>query len=302
MFRSTRNAFTLIELLVVIAIIAILAAILFPVFAQAREKARQTVCISNLKQDSLAVMQYVQDYDETFPQAGPLDVYGGEWLSGSSGPGGAFSAKIWTTPANNRPITSASGQLRAVTWGNSIQPYIKNYGVYDCPSTDSIPNGGTVFNSTPPRVAFTFNGDLQMYTDAGILAPAAVIMFWTGHQKNAWVGYSDSNPQLNCPDPTSACIYQPTANANGNCPQANGGTDVLIVYGGQNNYTVWVHGQGDNFLYTDGHAKWVPLHTDYHTDPFGYEDKNGGIIDPNGYYYPWEDGCHAYLFRPDYQP
>ncbi|MFO8079163.1 MAG: prepilin-type N-terminal cleavage/methylation domain-containing protein [Armatimonadota bacterium] len=63
-----RAGFTLIELLVVIAIIAILAAILFPVFARAREKARQSSCLSNVKQLNLGVMMYVQDYDETFPQ------------------------------------------------------------------------------------------------------------------------------------------------------------------------------------------------------------------------------------------
>jgi prepilin-type N-terminal cleavage/methylation domain-containing protein/prepilin-type processing-associated H-X9-DG protein len=63
----SRRGFTLIELLVVIAIIAILAAILFPVFAKAREKARQSSCLSNLKQIALATLQYVQDYDETFP-------------------------------------------------------------------------------------------------------------------------------------------------------------------------------------------------------------------------------------------
>ena len=65
--RLSRRGFTLIELLVVIAIIAILAAILFPVFAQAREKARQTSCLSNLKQSGTATLMYVQDYDETFP-------------------------------------------------------------------------------------------------------------------------------------------------------------------------------------------------------------------------------------------
>ena len=64
---SNRRAFTLIELLVVIAIIAILAAILFPVFAQARDKARSASCLSNEKQLGLAFMQYVQDYDEAFP-------------------------------------------------------------------------------------------------------------------------------------------------------------------------------------------------------------------------------------------
>src|SRR5579862_7792696 len=66
--RTTRRAFTLIELLVVIAIIAILAAILFPVFAQARASARQVSCISNVKQFSLGVLMYAQDYDESIPK------------------------------------------------------------------------------------------------------------------------------------------------------------------------------------------------------------------------------------------
>ncbi|HVK02941.1 MAG TPA: DUF1559 domain-containing protein [Armatimonadaceae bacterium] len=89
--------FTLIELLVVIAIIAILAAILFPVFAQAREKARQASCSSNLKQIGLAIMQYQQDYDETFPR-GADDGFGNAW------------------PA-------------------AIQPYAKSLDIFRCPSS-----------------------------------------------------------------------------------------------------------------------------------------------------------------------
>lgn len=97
-----QRGFTLIELLVVIAIIAILAAILFPVFAKAREKARQSSCLNNVKQISLAILQYCQDYDEGFP-----NIY--QWNS-SSGP----------------------------FWGiiQSTEPYVKSTQVHDCPSAD----------------------------------------------------------------------------------------------------------------------------------------------------------------------
>src|SRR5579871_3614581 len=103
---NRRFGFTLIELLVVIAIIAILAAILFPVFAQAREKARQTSCLSNLKQQGTATYMYVQDYDETFP----LALYIGNTGTGPCG----FASY------------------------HAIVPYQKNADVQKCPS-DSTP-------------------------------------------------------------------------------------------------------------------------------------------------------------------
>ena len=100
-----RGAFTLIELLVVIAIIAILAAILFPVFAQAREKARQAACLSNEKQIALAIIAYSQDYDE-------------QMTFGSSSSG------------------------RGDGWASLVYPYVKAIGVYACPDDTTNPGGG----------------------------------------------------------------------------------------------------------------------------------------------------------------
>src|SRR5436305_12728141 len=100
-----RSGFTLIELLVVIAIIAILAAILCPVFAQAREKARQANCLSNFKQIGLGVMMYVQDWDETYPTSRFYALKGG----------------------------SDCGQ-KIVTWKAETAPYVKNLNGYKCPS------------------------------------------------------------------------------------------------------------------------------------------------------------------------
>ncbi len=107
--RFKKSAFTLIELLVVIAIIAILAAILFPVFAQAREKARQTSCLSNAKQLGLGVMMYAQDYDEQYPMTA------------------------------NYGMPSATRMI----WSDMVVPYLKNKDIFKCPSAvaPGYPNG-----------------------------------------------------------------------------------------------------------------------------------------------------------------
>ena len=113
--NAKQKAFTLIELLVVIAIIAILAAILFPVFARARENARRASCASNLKQIGLATMQYAQDYDER--------LYAHRYNSGTDS-----NPLIAQDP-------SISGAARDKTfWATLIQPYLKSYQVFVCPS------------------------------------------------------------------------------------------------------------------------------------------------------------------------
>lgn len=126
--NNARRAFTLIELLVVIAIIAILAAILFPVFAQAREKARQVSCTSNLKQIALGGLLYAQDYDDNFCQE-QYPVWPGSWK------GKAYTGTwiYWHT------IYLYDGsQWTADMNGGALQPYMKNAPIQECPSARGV--------------------------------------------------------------------------------------------------------------------------------------------------------------------
>lgn len=137
-----KSGFTLIELLVVIAIIAILAAILFPVFAKAREKARQATCLSNVKQIGNAIMMYVQDYDECFPL---------EWL-GVDGP-------TFYNTGNLVRLTEAD------PYGNYqplVYPYVKNFRVFMCPS------GTWGFNA----MSFAHDYGMNCYIGYGFAATA----------------------------------------------------------------------------------------------------------------------------------
>ena len=118
-----KKGFTLIELLVVIAIIAILAAILFPVFARAREKARQSNCLSNTKQLMTGILMYAQDYDETMPRV-------------------SITVASWVMPAGG---INTSGIM---PWNCSILPYIKNVQIFNCPSVSLGWDGGPIDDAT----------------------------------------------------------------------------------------------------------------------------------------------------------
>jgi prepilin-type N-terminal cleavage/methylation domain-containing protein/prepilin-type processing-associated H-X9-DG protein len=120
--KTMKRGFTLIELLVVIAIIAILAAILFPVFARARENARRTSCQNNMKQIALGAKQYIGDYDETYPATGTAS-----------------------------STTDTSG------WSVVLQPYIKSIQVLQCPSEPTAPGGATAYNGAYTDYAYNSN-------------------------------------------------------------------------------------------------------------------------------------------------
>lgn len=288
--------FTLIELLVVIAIIAILAAILFPVFAQARDKARSATCQSNLKQNGSALMMYAQDYDETYPFGEVPNTYN-DWLTGKPVVYWAYYANV----AN--PVYPDT-----LMWANSIQPYAKNNKIFGCPSAVTA-------YLTEPIVSFTYNGLLHNTTMAAVNQPASLPMVWEGLGKQSST-YVYSSPYLNC-GTSATCTYVPTAKG---CNSSNPGAPSNLGY-----FNGFIHGQGVNILYQDGHVKQLnvgPLGSSYYSSGGGW----GGTSTPSasrrtqpyksygsygyasGSYAPYYTGdvnfddytCHPYMFRPEF--
>jgi prepilin-type N-terminal cleavage/methylation domain-containing protein/prepilin-type processing-associated H-X9-DG protein len=283
-----KRGFTLIELLVVIAIIAILAAILFPVFAQARDKARQTGCLSNCKQLGTAIMMYVQDHDDTYPLA-----FG--WVAGT----GWLWNFMHVAPHDWPNSTHVRVLASPVHWVNSVQPYVKNLGVLGCPSGPEVrlPHAGLTYDAPKKPWAltsYTYNGLLHSYPMAGVASPASLPMVWEGFGKARTMGGAFSNPSLSCPVPDAPCLYQPRAN--NACPGGNGGQGPMFALYG----TMFIHSHGATFLMADGHAKWRRLGgsatSNANVDPYTNYD---GAGNPTHY---WWNGCHAWLFRPDFQP
>lgn len=157
---KTRVAFTLIELLVVIAVISIIAAILFPVFAQAREKARQTACLSNQRQLGMAFLAYAQDNDEQLP--GTTDGF-----AGAGKPGGWLFYSVFGTPA--------AAPVFDVTRGD-LFPYVKNKAVYVCPSDGPGQTAGDSYSINSCLVTYLKPGVNSGKPLSAFAAPAATML------------------------------------------------------------------------------------------------------------------------------
>ncbi|MBC8137181.1 MAG: DUF1559 domain-containing protein [Fibrella sp.] len=213
--------FTLIELLVVIAIIAILAAILFPVFAQAREKARTASCLSNQKQIALAIMQYVQDYDESLP------------LSEFAGGGGA----TWENVIN--PYVKA---------GDAVGTYTRSGAIWACPSF-AHPEEWSQYKGLDNVFAWG-----TPITLADVDEPAGKIMVF-----EAGSNFPPSDPQTwGYRDSTSAewfwtSTYTVPAAFAKDCDGKFPGD-----WGGCNRYPRYRHNGTSNFVFIDGHSKALP--------------------------------------------
>ena len=215
-----KKGFTLIELLVVIAIIAILAAILFPVFAQAQEKARQTSCLSNLKQLGTAMILYCDDWDDAFPKVVPQkdpivigedpdgDYHGealsDEWKGYPGAEGCAYVLANWTD-------FGVQNYGFVYTWADSIYPYVKNTNMYKCPTVGDWISYG--YNPFCPDA-----GGM-----ASVKSPSERVMFGdTVSEEDYW----------NC------CV------------------PGLITVSVSKQGDVLRHNKGSNFCLCDGHAKY----------------------------------------------
>ncbi|RYG22504.1 prepilin-type N-terminal cleavage/methylation domain-containing protein [bacterium] len=312
---NLRRAFTLIELLVVIAIIAILAAILFPVFAQAKLAAKKTSDLSNLKQFATASMIYASDEDDNFMNQAGKRCDGG-WN---------FNSRSYVPYDWNRSIFTADqgGSCNARTRSavsmppNEIFPYMKSAAMMLMPGvTAASPPTGAEWDYSPANllkpptdITYSMNGLLSEMSNAAVVSPATVPLWWPGFGRQAFKGYTYTNPFLICADGSQSCRFNGGGATFGSCGRNDQHTPDGISNGSQSgmgniNYgTVWAFGKTQNWAYADGHAKSRPTGTgDPKTDPFVRTDQylRDGIPAQNIVYIDTQ--CHVPLFRPDYQP
>jgi prepilin-type N-terminal cleavage/methylation domain-containing protein len=233
---SKKRGFTLIELLVVIAIIAILAAILFPVFARARENARRASCISNVKQIGLGVLQYLQDYDARFP--------------------GTVTERQATDAARFGAVADTADARAVFSFRAKLQPYIKSVQVFRCPSAPDWGKAG-------PGQWYTT--DYGFHLNEGKFSSGFGQQAW--YSANPDFGYNEDTTESSIERPAEFIVTAEAARGNGD-PSRGGlypmSTPAQNWYPGSGLAEVstqaraWTrHFDGAVYGFSDGHAKWL---------------------------------------------
>jgi hypothetical protein len=247
-----------------------------------------------------AFQLYLSDHDDTFPLGWGQDAAGVHmWdfahyvpadypvgAGGGAGGDGSYARRVVASPS---------------AWANSIQSYVRNWDMYAGPGLPAV-SGGGVSLATPAtgkrrvNVTYTYNGLLSGYGASGVASPSRLPLAWPGRGKAAMIGGSLANPTLFCQQANLPCSYVPSV---AGCNAAiNGQQSVMFTLSG----SMWVYTQGGNFVSADTSAKFrrlgaqlAPQDTNFAVDPYTGYNAQGFP----GFY--WWDGCHAWLFRPDYQ-
>lgn len=226
-----KRGFTLIELLVVIAIIAILASILFPVFARARDNARRSSCMSNLKQVALGLAQYTQDNDNRFP---PVEAYS---VPGGKGPDGIELEPGWG----------------AVFWQQMVYPYVKSHQIFFCPSSPARPGQQIASDPRANSLSYMLNANYSLSSYVLNINEAKIVEAASSYMAMEYGFYVFAKQDLDGSQ-TNGSYYLPgigqtgisCANVKSQIPEYN--SDCMTGR----------HFGGVTVAFADGHVKWLP--------------------------------------------
>lgn len=237
-----RKAFTLIELLVVIAIIAILAAILFPVFAQAKESAKKTTGISNLKQSATAMTMYATDNDDLLPHS-LIRSASGVWQ---------FNL-LAEVPVDWRLSATATHERHSIYWANAIQQYMKSPQLLEISDGNKATFATPLPGKQPYHIGANFNGILSTYSLTEVEHPSSVPMLWYGVGRANRAGQDLPVPQLRCSG-SGPCRFNPTGYPDDSNGSGNAFATAWFVPANTTSHRVYTN--GTVFVRTDTSAKF----------------------------------------------